>query len=463
MPALTAIFACGIFAAGYLKARFEVFYFTGALFLIFQAAFFKRKNIFIACLCVSIFALGAAALKNSKFLSKDHISNFAYYKNNLIYTLSGVVKSEPAQTGAQSRFLIEAVSAGYGRVKYNCRGLALVKLNYAHRLSYGDEVVLTGTLYRPHKSTEAFSYRDYLARQGVYCLMNARLVKVKGRRFSLTRVSLFIKDKIGKIISDNLSPEAAGIMLAMVLGEKKGVPAPVNNIMVKTGTVHILVVSGFNVGIVAFISMLFLKVLRITRRPRQALTILLLILYCLMTGSSNPVMRATVMGVFFLTAFLLEREPDIYNALSLAALFILAINPGQLSDIGFQLSFASVIAIVYIYPKLSALFKIEKLKLKMIKFIAQGLLISLSAWLGTAGFIAYYFKIICPVTVLANILVVPLATLITLCGFSLAFAGLVLPGFAPYLGALGECAIALLLRFNAWAACLPGAYFYLGA
>ncbi|MCX5709453.1 MAG: ComEC/Rec2 family competence protein, partial [Candidatus Omnitrophica bacterium] len=232
---------------------------------------------------------------------------------------------------------------------------------------------------------------------------------------------------------------------------------------VKTGTVHILVVSGFNVGIVAFISMLFLKVLRVARRWRQGLTILVLIAYCLMTGSSNPVMRATVMGVFFLTGFLLEREPDIYNALALAALFILIINPGQLSDIGFQLSFASVIAIVYIYPKLCAFFKIDKLKIGAIKFLAQGFLVSLSAWLGTAGFITYYFRIICPVTVLANIFVVPLATLITLCGFSLVFAGLVLPGFTPYLGAAGECSIALLLRFNAWAAGLPGAYFYPGA
>ena len=136
-------------------------------------------------------------------------------------------------------------------------------------------------------------------------------------------------------------------------------------------------------------------------------------------------------------------------------------NPRQLFDIGFQLSFASVFAIVWIFPKLSAFLKAERLKNKILKLTAQVLLVSLSAWVGTAGFIAYYFRIFTPATVLANVFAVPLATLITLCGFSLVFTSLVLPGFAPYFGSVSEAVIAILLKLNTWIASASGAYCYL--
>ena len=79
------------------------------------------------------------------------------------------------------------------------------------------------------------------------------------------------------------------------------------------------------------------------------LAIPVIFLYCLMTGATNPVLRATLMAVVFLLAYFLKRDADIYNSLSLAAIFILSFNPLQLFDIGFQLSFASVLAIVLIY------------------------------------------------------------------------------------------------------------------
>jgi competence protein ComEC len=113
-------------------------------------------------------------------------------------------------------------------------------------------------------------------------------------------------------------------------------------------------VSGFNVGIVTFIIILLLKLIRLPRKVRLACAIILLILYCLVTGASTPVVRATVMAGVFLLAYLFKREPDIYNSLFLAAIFILAFNPRQLFDIGFQLSFASVFSIIYIYPKIKS-------------------------------------------------------------------------------------------------------------
>jgi len=463
MPALTAVFCFGVTVSQFLKIRFDFIYFAGVIFLVFSLAYLKRKIVFGVFIILAVFALGGAVLKNCAFLPKTHISNFAYYQNGKIYNITGVIRSDPEQKGRNCRFLLETSSIEFDRFKYDSRGKILVNLSYPQELRYGDEIILTGTLRRPYKAAGELNYRDYLERQGIYCLMSAKLVRLKRHAYSLAGAAVFVRNKIDKVISDNLSPSVAGIMLAMVLGEKKQVAPLIYDTMVKTGTVHVLVVSGFNVGIVAFVSLLFLKILRVPRKARYILTILILIIYCLMTGSSNPVVRATIMGAFFLCGFLIEREPDINNALSLAALSILLANPRQLSDIGFQLSFASVIAIVWFYPKLNAFLKAEKLKNKAIRYMIQSCLVSLSAWLGTAGFIAYYFRIFSPVTVLANVFAVPLAALITLCGFTLVFTASLLPWFTPYVGAVSEAAITLLLQLDTLVAGVPGAYFYLPA
>ena len=150
-----------------------------------------------------------------------------------------------------------------------------------------------------------------------------------------------------------------------------------------------------------------------------------------------------------------------YNSLACAVLFILIINPRQLFDIGFQLSFASVLAIVYFYPKLKTFLRIHNCRNKVLRFIAEGLAVSLSAWLGTMGIIAYNFRIISPITVLANMLIVPLATLITLCGFTLVLAGVFFPALAHFSSITTSMLITLLLNINALIIRFPFAYLYL--
>jgi competence protein ComEC len=166
------------------------------------------------------------------------------------------------------------------------------------------------------------------------------------------------------------------------------------------------------------------------------------------------------MGLVFLAAYFLKRDADIYNSLGSAGLFILLIGPRQIFDVGFQLSFISVLAIVYFYPKLKALIRLESCRVKILKFIGESCLVSLSAWLGTLTIIALNFRIISPVTVLANILIVPLATLITLCGFTLVLSGLVNPYLAHLFSLPTAVLITLLLNINAILIKLPFAYIY---
>jgi len=263
------------------------------------------------------------------------------------------------------------------------------------------------------------------------------------------------------IIFKRVSFVPAAILDAMILGEKRNIPALINNSMMKSGTVHILVVSGFNVALVTFIIILTLKLARIPRYKRFYISVPLIIIYCFMTGASTPVLRATIMAIVFMFAYLVKREADIYNTLALAAIFILTVSPRQLFDIGFQLSFASVLSIVGIYPKLRRFFPARVLKMRYTRFLVEGCLVSFSAWLGTISLIAYYFRIVSPITVIANIFIVPLASLITLCGFSLILMQFACPALTPFFASSSEFVVAVLLNINAVLIKLPCAYFYL--
>ena len=220
-------------------------------------------------------------------------------------------------------------------------------------------------------------------------------------------------------------------------------------------------VSGFNVGLVAFVFMLILKLAHIGRRPRIAATIVLLALYCLMTGASSPVVRATVMATVFLSAYYVRREPDVYVSLSIAALFVLLPCPAQFFDIGFQLSFASVAAIVSLYPRLTSCLLPSGCK-GIFRFLAEGLLVSVSAWLGTLALVACYFRLFSPVTPFANIVIVPLAALITLSGFMLIGIATIAPPLAPFFALSCELQVFLLLKISCFLARLPGACISLG-
>ncbi len=466
--AFSAVFYClGIILISLTRISFWLILGLGIVTFAAACLSFRNNHIFVALVFLLSLILGALSLKNSYMRHKCNISNFVSYNDDTIYGLSGFVDSQPVTENKRTSFVFRTQEVQVNNLKWLCNGKVLVKMDFPQNLSYADSLILQGVLRRPYGfSSGSYSYRDYLSRQEIYLLMHIKnslqiIPQLNKGGSRLIIFSLWLRSRMEQVISRYLPVLPAGILSAMVLGQKNSIPWLVNDYMVKSGTVHILVVSGFNVGIVAFIVNLLLKIIRIRRRQRIILTIICLFIYCLITGASNPVIRATVMGVVFLSAYLLKRGADIYNCLACAALFILGVNPRQLFDVGFQLSFASVLAIIYLYPKIKSFLRLDNCKIGALKFICEGCLVSLCAWFGTMGIIAYNFRIIAPVTVLANILIVPLATLITLCGFSLVLCGFFCPFFGGIFSTTAAMLITLLLNINAAVIKIPGAYFYL--
>lgn len=462
----TILFCLGIFFARTTGISFLWLFLLALILLTAQVFLFRNRFFSGLAAFILIFLLGALSLRNAQAFPKNHISNFLPYRHSNHCIIEGYCLSQPDVANNNFSFVMDARKLQVYAINRSCSGKILARVKDARAVNYGDKLRLRGQLSLPKvfNTRNKNSYAEYLQNSGISALMNVesgRFVICLGENngFWLKKFSFSLKDKMKQGIFKYLPRVPAGVTSAMILGEKSFVPALLNQAMTKSGTVHVLVVSGFNVAIVSFLIIILLRIFRVPRRARIALAIPLLIIYCFATGASNPVVRATVMAIIFLSAYLVKRDADIYTSCALAALFILIINPNQLFDIGFQLSFMSVIAIVYLYPKLEKFTKSNNLKPRILKFMVDGFLVSLAAWAGTIGIIAYNFRIISAVTVLANIFIVPLATLITLSGFSLIFFGPISANLAYIFAQAIEFFVALLVRINLFMIHLPGAYF----
>ena len=464
---LVSFFCLGILSASLIRGSFILYYMFAGLFLSCAFISYKNKNTFDWLFLFLVFLFGAAFLSNTHIISRRHISGYVSFKEKNICAVEGIIVSPPSVKGSRVSFIFKAQKIQTRDYARACCGNILVHIQGKQGFSYAERLILRGRLLRPFGfgGGKKNNYRRYLYRQGIYAVMyvSPRLAvrrMGKGEINPLKGLAFWFKGRIESVLSRRLSSISAGIVDAMLLGEKDNVPASVTNAMMKSGTVHILVVSGFNVGIVLSLIVLSLRLIRMSRPVRFHVSVFLLIIYAIMTGASNPVLRSSVMAVFFMCGYFLKRETDVYNSCALAGFCILAVNPQQLFDVGFQLSFASVISIVYLYPRLKAFFRIEFIRVRPVRFIAEGFLVSLSAWLGTMAFILYYFRMFSPITVFANILIVPLASLITLCGFSLVVTNFTLPFLTPALASVCELAVMVLIQTNACLIRMPGASFY---
>lgn len=452
---ITIFFSLGIFSAGWIRIPFFWLYFASGSFLLL-GIFFGQKPAGMIFRAALVFLCGMIWLENYAIKPACHIERFKY-KGNKIYALRGWVSSYPEHKDNRTMFLFRAQEIATENMIQPCCGDVLAVIRGELKTEYAEELILECSLHRP--------FGEYLPRQGIYRIAGVKtpvFIKRIGKNKKLVfkKSLLKLKSRFESGFEKSLTPICAGVIEAMTLGEKKNVPQRVYKDMIRSGTVHILVVSGSNVGVVGFIIILGLKIFRVKRRIRFFCAVPLLLVYCFLTGASNPVARATIMAIVFLFAYFVKRQADIYNSCAASGLIILSINPTQIRDIGFQLSFASVLAIAFFYPRLKDWSRIDQLKCRWLRLPAEGCLVSFSAWLGTVGLIAAYFRMVSPVTVLANLLIVPLASIITLSGFSLLVAQSVSSYLALSFASVNELLVSLLLRLNILLLQLPHAYFY---
>lgn len=290
-------------------------------------------------------------------------------------------------------------------------------------LSYGDVLLVKGA---PQEvagplNPNQFDYRAYLANKNIYhrhYLQSFQFQKIASEPPNLVLYhSIRLRRYLDALLRARIGERREyGISSALILGVKDDLDNSIRQAYADTGTMHVLAVSGLHVGLIFGVLMFALKYFRRRAGQRWLGAILVLVvlwLYAFITGLSPSVLRAVLMFSLVTVGFALQRRTMIYNTVALAALVLLYINPYNLLEVGFQLSFLAVLGIVYLQPRL---YRLLELRNRVLDFVWEYFTIALAAQLATFPLGLFYFHQFPVYFWLANIIVVPLATLVLYSG-----------------------------------------------
>ncbi|MEX2116678.1 MAG: DNA internalization-related competence protein ComEC/Rec2 [Bacteroidota bacterium] len=380
--------------------------------------------------------------------------------------IHALLEEPPLKQGSSCKLVVVADSVPVARVvARNVRFLVFLpwkKSEEIRSLEVGRTLKIRGTLQefpRPRNPGE-FDYGRYLSLNDIQGIIRADSVQPGplGGPGSIRAWFAVIRSEFGKVFSGQHGNEQAGFLQGVVFGDRREISAELKEAFMNTGTTHILAVSGSNVALIALMLYLFFGMLRFPKRWIVVLTILGLLFYMMLTGASSSIVRATIMGCVLVIGTAMERRTDIYNSICVAAVIVLLLDPLQLYDVGFQLSFVAVLSIVSIYPKLERLVEIIPAEWEEIRILIpvwKVFAVSLAAQLGTLPFTAYYFERVSVVSLMANILVVPLVGINLILGCMTLAADAISGGIASMYAALNELLVNILLGVVREAASVP--------
>ena len=350
----------------------------------------------------------------------------------------------------------------------------LVRFQSLVPLRYGKQITLTGVLQQPQdkRNPGGFDYRAYLARRDVVGIVDAKGFLRIGARggFPPLRWIEALRIRTERVIDDIYTQKGgtvepslhAQLLKGILLGKRSDLPTETLDLFRNSGTFHVLAVSGLHVGLIAMFCYFGFSLFRLPQKMLCLLTIAAVLIYACLIGFRPSVFRASLMAILFLFATLIDRDADIFNLLAFAALVLLLLNPQQLWDVGFQLSFVAVASIVYFVPKMEGALRrlweneddsssqdgisvLTRFRNRVVKWLVLSYLVTLAAQIGTTPLIAYHFFRTYPLGVLAGPFAVGLVSVIVAVGMVSVCIGFIWLPFAKLLALLNHAVISIFL------------------
>jgi len=419
-PALWAAlaFAAGVIAASY--ADIAPGWLCGLVFFFWVVALLSRHVRWSCDIALLLLLMALGALRYESYTQLLPFSHIARHPSLFAQgAVRGRIAEEIERDGERTHFVLAIEQVETDSALYNACGNVWVTLRSGHlSADYGDRVEIRSPLRRPThaRNPGAFDYRDYLQGEDIYATLSVRsaaevsvVERLAGAEL-VERVVLPLRRHVRSAITGNLEGASAGLLLGLLLGEKRPVSTEVREQFRRAGLAHALVVSGMHVGIVAVFVLNALRLCGIRDALSCVGTMAVLLLYAAVTQAHPPVVRAVIVACIVLGGRVIEREGDMYNSLGLAALCILVLWPASLLGLSFQLSFAATVAIVGLHAPLAHLFPVRWRDAGHWRgqYIVLPLCVSLAAQLGTGPLIALHFQQWSPIGLLANLIVAPL-------------------------------------------------------
>ena len=235
------------------------------------------------------------------------------------------------------------------------------------------------------------------------------------------------RSSVKEVLLGNMSERNALIAYAVLFGDQSGIDDEVDEAYRNSGIVHVLTVSGLHIAFIVGALMLFIRLFKINRFASLAIISVILLFYCYLCGFTPSVVRATIMAIILLLSRICNRPYDGLNSLAISGFVIVCFIPLSTVDVGFLMSFFCVMFILLLAKPFTKL-----LSYVMPRKVASVMAVSISAQIGILPFTASFFSNFNFLSVFANLLVIPIFSIIFPILFVLAF----LLSFMPFLGSV---------------------------
>jgi len=483
------LFATGIIAGDFVPVRYEVLVGVSLGLGVLALAWSKARPLLLYPL---IFSAGWTALAIHTAILSPH--DLRLGNAPVLVDVRGRLSETPAPREMDdgekiswhttARLEVTAIRLRHSDWTPAAGRIAVATPAQLTNLFAGQTVEITGVAAPPRGAAAPglFDYQAYLQRIGIYYQLAAQSPQDwKVISSAAPPAADRFRTWARQALAQGLGPEDESLRLewALTLGWKPALTEEVSEPFIRAATYHIFAVDGLRMAIVFGI---FFSLFRLLRLPRPVAGFILLPLiwsYVALTGWPASAIRATVMLSLVIIGWMLRRPTDLLNSLFAAAFIILAFDPQQLFQAGFQLSFLVVLCMILIMPVFK---KLEERLFAPDPLLAphlrrqwhpvlriparlcwETLLVSLAAWLGAIPLVAYYFNIFTPVSTPANLIAVPLCGLVLISNLS----SLLLVGWFPWGAEVFNHAGWVLMEgirvSSDWFAGWPRAYWYVAA
>lgn len=284
---------------------------------------------------------------------------------------------------------------------------------------YGDTVLLRGQLERPPElmNPHGFDYKKYLEQKDIRVIFKGygkKSVRILARSGALVTRLYQLRSLLKSQIHQLFDLDSAPLFTALILGDRKAVSDTVLDDFRKTGTLHLLAISGLNISLFAGTCYGLFLLLRLPQKAAAVSALSLTLIQAVVSGMEFSVQRAALMAMLGFLGLVLERQLKTLNILCAVFFAMILWNPKSIDHIGFQLSFLSVLSLILFFRRGPGP-----------AFAIEGIQSTLAVTAGTFPLVVYYFNLFSWMGLLANILAIPLFHLSLLAAFAaLAFQSL---------------------------------------
>ncbi len=438
----------GIIVARYIATDNISYYWIIPILLILAFLAWPRKYLFpyrfrylSGMYVYAVFVIFGIILYQSGFHKNKELyfGNF----NNKVQQYHIKIIEPPQEKERSVKLFVKVLSCKINGQSKECIGKALIYLqkdSTSKNLSFGDNIIFFRPMQEiaPPSNPDQFDYRSYLSLKDIHYqayLRDDQWRKIPMKpSFSIIHIALNIRsDLLNTLRKNNIQGDELSVAAGMLLGVRDILSPELHQAYAGAGAMHILCVSGLHVGIIFLILNWLLSFLNYRNNGKLIKAIIIMAaiwFYALLTGLSPSVVRAATMFSFIIVGQNLNRHVNIFSSLSASAFVLLIVNPTLLFDLGFQLSYSAVVAIVILQKPIANLWVPNN---KLLYHAWQLVAVSIAAQIGTAPLSLFYFHQFPNLFIITNLIVIPAAYIIINLGLLVLLFSFI-PPISAFLG-----------------------------